>query len=67
MPLLSRPSRKRMRVGEAAAYLGVSRQKVQRLIENGQLQAEIIAGDVRLDKWIKKEDLDQVFRRFEVG
>jgi len=56
-----------MRVGEAAAYLGVSRQKVQRLIENGQLQAEIIAGDVRLDKWIKKEDLDQVFRRFEVG
>lgn len=66
MPLLSRPSRKRMRVGEAADYLGISRQKIQRLIQTGQLQAEIIPGDVRRDRWVKREDLDRVFRAVEV-
>jgi len=65
MALLSRPSRKRMRVGQAAEYLGVSRQKIQRLIESGQLPAEIIPGEVRRDRWVKREDLDRVFQPFE--
>ncbi len=66
MALLKRPSRKRMRVGAAAKYLGVSRQKVQRLIASGQLPAEVIPGDVRQDRYVKQEDLDRVFKPFEV-
>lgn len=67
MPILHRPSRKRMRVGEAAAYLGLSRQKIQRLIETGQLAAEIIPGEVRRDRWVKREDLDRVFYPVEIS
>ena len=66
MALLHRPSRRRMRVGEAAAYLGLSRQKIQRLIGTGQLPAEIIPGDVRRDRWVKSEDLDRLFQPVEV-
>lgn len=54
-----------MRVGEAAAYLGVSRQKVQRLIQSGQLPAEIIPGDPRRDRWVRREDLERVFQPVE--
>jgi len=56
-----------MRVGEAAAYLGLSRQKIQRLIETGQLAAEIIPGEVRRDRWVKREDLDRVFYPVEIS
>jgi len=56
-----------MRVGEAAGYLGVSRQKIQRLIATGQLAAEIIPGDVRRDRWVKRDDLDRVFQPVEVA
>ncbi len=49
-----------------AQRMRLSRQKVQRLIASGQLPAEVIPGDVRQDRYVKQEDLDRVFKPFEV-
>jgi len=35
-------------------------------IESGQLPAEIIPGEVRRDRWVKREDLDRIFVPVEV-